>query len=77
MVEAVNAIINAKRYTASTVVSSFYDQQRSPCDQNFLTVTHSFHSKATSIVVLHNEKIPESVWLYVFRIAFPASSEIS
>jgi hypothetical protein len=56
--EAVNAILNTQRKTASTVISPHpIDQQVSPCFNNFLTVTKSYHSKVTAIGALHTEKI--------------------
>ena len=43
------------------------NQQVSPCYYSFLTVTQSYQSKVTPIGLLHAEKIPEAVFLYVFR----------
>ena len=38
-----------------------------------MTVTESCHSNVTPIGELHAEQIAETMWLYVFRMAFPAS----
>ena len=37
----------------------------------FLMVTPTYHSKVTPSGALHDEKIAEAVFLYVFVIAFP------
>ena len=44
------------------------DQQGSPCDHNFLTITPSYHSKVSSIDELYTVKIAEAVLLYVFKL---------
>ena len=49
------------------------NQQVSPCYHPSLTVPKSYHSKVTPVGALLTEKIAESILLYVFRIAFPAS----
>ena len=48
------------------------NQQRSPCCNNFLTPTESYHSKVIPIVILNAEKIAEAVLLCVFTITFPS-----
>ena len=48
-------------------------QGESPCCHILLTVLLSYHGKVTPIGALHAEKIAEAVFLYMFRIAFPAS----
>ena len=49
------------------------DQQGSPCCHNVLTISPSNHSKMNPVGHLGAEKLAEAVWLFVFKIAFPAS----
>ena len=66
-------MLNTSSTTAS-VFFSVFNQQGSPCCLKFLVVISSYHSTVTPISALYVEKIAETVFLYVFKTAFPASN---
>ena len=49
------------------------DQQVSPYNNSFLTITQSHGCKEILFSLLHAKKIADAVLLYVFNIGFPAS----